>query len=278
MALQLLVARLARRTRAALERFEAPLHRLEPPPPPDPGAIAMQLEAAATGWFDAKSGEVVPGFPISAQDVVLDFGCGDTPFMASSRVAAAELILADIDAEKLATARAHVAAHNPSRLRILRVEDDILPLEDGSVTRVVATEVLEHVADPARAMRELVRVARSGALFLVSVPDSVSEELQRPFAPPGYFDPPNHVRVFDRETLRTLVEDAGLEILRTDLYGFYWTLWWCFCWACGEPSHPLLDSWTRTWGLLLQSRSGKDMKLALDRCVPKSQLVLARKA
>ena len=279
-----LLARLARRARAYLERFEAPLRAAEAPAepaPPDPLQVAMQLEALSTGWFNARTGELVPGFPIGPDDVVLDFGCGDTPMVTSAAVAAGEVILADIDAEKLEAGGARVAAHQSSKLRPVLVKDDSLPLPDACVTRVVATEVLEHVEDPARVMRELVRVARPWALFVISVPAPASENLQRPFVAPGYFDPPNHIRVFEPEALHALVRDAGLEIVRSEAYGLYWTLWWCFFWTCGcdlaAPNHPLLESWTRTWGLLLQNRSGPDVKAALDRTLPKSHLVVARK-
>ncbi len=283
MKLRQIRARLARRIRAYLEPFEAPLHgQPDASPPPDPLQEALALEALATGWFNAKTGEVVPDFPVGPDDVVLDFGCGDRPMIAGAAVPAREILLADIDAVVLEAGRVHVAAHQASPVRAILVKDDSLPLGDDSVTRVVATEVLEHVAEPERVMRELVRVACRGALFLISVPDPTSENLQRPLAAPNYFEPPNHIRVFQREAFRALIVDSGLEIIRVDFYGFYWALWWCFFWTCGEGQdfanpHPLLQSWTRTWGMLLQNPTGKNLKAILDGFLPKSQLIVARK-
>lgn len=45
-----------------------------------------------------------------------------------------------------------------------------LPFEDGSIGLVAATDVLEHVADDALALREMHRVAAPGAALLVTVP------------------------------------------------------------------------------------------------------------
>jgi SAM-dependent methyltransferase len=45
-----------------------------------------------------------------------------------------------------------------------------LPIEDGGFDFVLCTEVLEHVADPARVLAELRRVLRPGGGVLVTVP------------------------------------------------------------------------------------------------------------
>jgi len=77
------------------------------------------------------------------------------------------------------------------------------------------------------------------------------------------------------------VLDAGLIIERKDHYGFYWSMWWFFFWTCKQdlspPWHPLLESWTNTWAMLLDTPDGPRIKKALDRAMPKSQLIIARK-
>src|SRR5690606_39105132 len=58
-----------------------------------------------------------------------------------------------------------------------------LPLDSGFASRIIAMEVLEHVADPQIILAELARVGRPGALYLISVPDGAAEKMQIPFAP-----------------------------------------------------------------------------------------------
>ena len=69
---------------------------------------------------------------------------------------------------------------NPRNIELLRnrlpthivVEGDIeaMPFTDGSFGTVLCTEVLEHVPDPAAAIREFRRVLRPGGVLIGSVP------------------------------------------------------------------------------------------------------------
>ena len=69
---------------------------------------------------------------------------------------------------------------NPRNIELLRkrlpgytlVEGDIeaMPFADGSFGTVLCTEVLEHVPDPAAAIREFRRVLRPGGVLIGSVP------------------------------------------------------------------------------------------------------------
>ena len=252
-----------------------------PPPDPAPCEDVVTRDGALSGWFNHETGEMLPGFDAGADDVVLDVGCGDTPLSLFFAGRAAEMIVADLLPENVTKAAVRLRAAGAARVRELATDTNPLPLESASVTRIVATEVLEHVPDPVRFMAELVRVGRPGARYLISVPDAASESLQRTIAAPSYFEPPNHVRVFSRDDFETLIREAGLEIEHRKLYGFYWTMWWCFFWTCKQdlapPWHPLLDSWTRTWGLLLDTEQGGQIKAVLDSAMPKSQLIVARK-
>ena len=136
-----------------------------------------------SGWTQ-NSGELVKGFQINPQDTVLDIGCNSGGYAMFSARQGAEIILADVDAEQLAIARARLEAIPARRVQTLVTDANPIPLPDASVTRVVAMEVLEHVEDPAQFMSELVRVAKPGALFLLTVPDEVAEGVQKHIAPP----------------------------------------------------------------------------------------------
>lgn len=239
------------------------------------------MDTYLSGWFRHETGELFEGFMINPEDSILDIGCGDGPFAHFCAERGAEVIFADIDAAKVA-AVGEMLKHSKARAILPLVTDaKPIPLADNRVSKVIAMEVLEHVEDPRDFMRELVRVAKPGCLFLLTVPDPVGENVQRTLAPPSYFEPPNHIRVFERTDFERLVVDAGLVIERRTSYGFYWSLWWFFFWACKQdlspPWHPLLQSWTQTWNLLLSTPDGPRIKRALDDAMPKSQAIIARK-
>ena len=238
-------------------------------------------DAYLSGWFRRDSGELFEGFPINAEDTVLDIGCGDGPFAQFCAERGAEVIFADIDANKVA-AVTEMLKKTPARAVIPLVTNaNPIPLPDARANKIIAMEVLEHVDNPAQFMSELVRVAKPGAQFLITVPDPLGESVQKKLAPDAYFEHPNHIRVFQRDEFEKLILNSGLIIERRADYGFYWSIWWFLFWACKQdlapPWHPLLENWTRTWNMLLSMPDGPRIKKALDEAMPKSQAIIARK-
>ena len=55
------------------------------------------VDASLSGWFKHETAELLEGFKISSEDVVLDVGCGDSPFLHFCAMQGAEVIFADID-------------------------------------------------------------------------------------------------------------------------------------------------------------------------------------
>ncbi len=268
---------------------EAVAHTPEPAaatPAPEPAVTEEPVDPALqdnllSGWFSAQTGELFTGFKISAEDSVLDIGCGAAGFTNFCASQGAEIIFADINPDVVAAAE-ETLKHSAARALMPLVTDaNPIPLPDNRVNKIIAMEVLEHVEDPAQFLRELVRVAKPGAQFLLTVPDPVGEKVQLDIAPAVYFEHPNHIRIIERDEFTQLVTDAGLVIEQQSSYGFYWSVWWFFFWACKQdlspPWHPLLEQWTNTWNTLLALPDGPRIKKALDKSMPKSQVIIARK-
>lgn len=261
--------------------------RLDParPPPDTPAAIGRDVglrDATSHGWFDNDAGVLYPGIPVGPADVVADIGCGDGGAASFCARAGARLLLADIDAPRLEAAGARLEAIAPGRITAVASDANPLPFPDGVATRVVCTEVVEHVPDPGVLLRELARIAAPGALLLLSCPDPRSEEVQKAVAPDLMFRHPNHIRIVGHAELRTLAEEAGFEIVSHTSYGFYWAVWWALFWETGtdfgdERSHPVLEGWARVWNAVLDFPSGRRIRAALDAALPKSQVIVARK-
>jgi SAM-dependent methyltransferase len=83
---------------------------------------------------------------------VLDVGCGSRPYDSLFRDAA-EVVGFDLPGNPRADLHGSI---------------DALPIEDASFDVVLCLQVLEHVADPDAAVRELHRVVRPGGLVLAS--------------------------------------------------------------------------------------------------------------
>lgn len=238
------------------------------------------VDAGLSGWYLSDTDEVFRGVQISADDVVVDVGCGDGGAILFCAQRGAEIIAVDIDVDVIAGIEARLA-DSPAKAWSTHVSDsNPLPLGDAIATRVICSEVLEHVDDPEQVLAELVRIGRPGARYLLTVPDPLQENMQKHVAPDSYFQKPNHIRVIERQHFADMVRRAGLVVEEQAYYGFYWGMWWALFWACGVElgqSHPVLDHWSSTWKALLETRRGVELKHQLDRFMPKSQLIVAHK-
>ncbi|MBD9426149.1 class I SAM-dependent methyltransferase [Pseudomonas sp. PDM15] len=251
------------------------------------------IDAVQSGWYQSQSDELFKGFPVGAEDSVLDVGCGagGATLFCANRGAA--VTFTDVVAEKIESLRQRVARTPARHSEGLVVDSTRLPLADACMTRVISMEVLEHVDDPQAFMCELARVGQSGALYLLAVPDPVGEQMQRGFAPDSYFQSPNHIHIFEREQFGQLVLNAGLEIVERSSFGFFWTVWMFMYWVLAKhagaelegashdivqpPYPPLLNDWAKLWQNLIQMPEAAPMKQALDQLLPKSQVIIARK-
>lgn len=238
-------------------------------------------DAMLSGWFQNDTDEVFVGIPISAQDCVVDVGCGEGGNLSFCANRGAQVIGIDMDQKCLDATEAKLADSSARDWSVMLATAEDIPLEDGTATRVMCTEVLEHVDDPAVVLAELSRIAKPGALFLLTVPDALAEKMQQMVAPDSYFQKPNHIRIVERDEFPDLVRAAGLEVLDQRSYGFYWSIWWALYWSVEvdleNPRHPVLDNWARTWSALVASDKGRVLKEQLDSFLPKSQVIVARK-
>jgi SAM-dependent methyltransferase len=250
-------------------------------------------DALLDGWFLGDSGELLKGFAITADDTLLDVGCGEGVATLFAVRQGASVIFTDSEHDKVCELARQVAAQSDKPSLGLVSNSLPLPLAEGCASKVVCMEVLEHIDQPEPFMAELVRMGRPGALYLLSVPSPVGEHLQKGIAPASYFQSPNHVQIFSPERFAALVEDAGLVIEHRQASGFFWVMGMIFFWASERaagrelggavrdriqaPYPPLMESWAKTWQDLLAQPDGLAIKQMLDQFMPKSQVIIARK-
>jgi SAM-dependent methyltransferase len=249
------------------------------------------IDMVMSDWLNAGTGELFSGFALGPQDRVLDVGCGDGLAVMFAAQQGAHTTFCDLDPAKVHSLSERLLARGLTRHAGLVASGDRLPLPDGSMSRIIATEVLEHVDDPAAVLREMVRVGAPGAKYLISVPDAGAERFQQPFAHRSYFEAPNHVRIIAPRELEALAASCGLEVEGRGQWGFYWFLWMNFFWVSQQesgddatamdrirpPYHPLLQSWTETWTRLLELPETDGLRRALNELMPKSRVIVARR-
>jgi SAM-dependent methyltransferase len=97
---------------------------------------------------------------------VLDIGCGPGTITAdlAARVAPGPVTAVDQAADVLDVARAEVEGRNLTNVHFATADVHRLEFPDGAFDVVHAHQVLQHVADPVRALREMRRVCRPGGV------------------------------------------------------------------------------------------------------------------
>jgi len=262
----------------------------------DPRWVGL-IDAEQSGWYLNKTDELFRGFHISASDYVLDVGCGPGHATLFSARRGAHVTFTDVVAESVAELEKNVSELGVARgFKGIVCDSDPLLVPDAKATRVVCQEVLEHVSDPDRVLGELVRAGQPGALYLITVPAEQGEKVQEKFAPPMYFQHPNHIRIFSKDEFISVIVNSGLELISYTPYGFYWFFGMCMHWAIqaakgqdfksqpfavyasiAPPFDESLQSWATLWRRMISTPEGVALKRELDAILPKSQVILARK-
>jgi len=107
---------------------------------------------------------------------VLDIGCGNGALsLTLSGGAGFDVVAMDVVEARVSLVRAKNASRKSAaatRLRIVRANAESLPFRDGCFDVVAATEVLEHLDQPARMLSEASRVLRPAGQFFMTTPNA----------------------------------------------------------------------------------------------------------
>lgn len=142
---------------------------------------------------------------------LLDLGSGRGAFLWPLLEERPDLPVLVVDRERIHLEYvASVARGGRAGLAALQGDGTCLPLPDDAVDGVTLLEVLEHIPDAQAALAEAVRVARR--FVLLSVPS-------RPD------DNPEHIHLFSREDLASMLREAGAGAPRfTGVHGHHLAL------------------------------------------------------
>ena len=229
---------------------------------------------------------------VQAGERLLDIGCGFGRHTYEGIKRGASVVSCDLGTSELEGVRAIVAAmaggdEIPDGVAFMAVNGDAtaLPFPDASFERVIASEVVEHIPNDARAFGELARVLKPGGMLAVTVPAwlaericwALSDDYPAPRAPGG------HVRIYSRRSLRDRLRHS--QLVPTDAHhahALHSPYWWLRC-AVGlrQPieANRLVDAYHRLlcWDIEKQPRSMKAIDRVLNPIIGKSIVMYAHK-
>lgn len=222
---------------------------------------------------------------------LLDLGCGfgRHAFEAIRRgahVTACDMALPElVDTRNTFAAMAEAGEFDSDQIRTATVAGDAtkLPFEDNTFDRIIASEVLEHIAHDIDALHELTRVLRPGGTLAATVPTFLPERIcwminsdyHAPAAVGG------HVRIYTRDELRAKMVGAGLRPTDAhNTHGLHSPYWWIKCtvgidndehWLV-QKLHDLL-----VWEITDQPTVLRVAGKVLDPLIGKSTVIYAEK-
>jgi SAM-dependent methyltransferase len=220
--------------------------------------------------------------------IVLDAGCGRGRHSLELLQRRCQVFAMDIHLPDLRYTRYLLTATTPvtgrestSTVTFGVVQGDALhlPFPTAGFDRIICSEMLEHVADPAQATGELTRVLKPGGVLAVSVPTPFTERLYR-FGSDDYFNSPGgHIRIFTPRQLQGLLASQGLHVRDLSFaHAFHSLYWWVRC-VVGlhDESHVMIRHFKKLLTYALFSPQLIRTERLFDFVFPKSMVLYARK-
>jgi SAM-dependent methyltransferase len=173
--------------------------------------LPTQLFRGASDWVDLQWSllwDVIERVAPQAKGRLLDVGCGQRPYERLFTPYVSEYIGIEHQATFGKT-----NASSSERKPDLYYDGRRLPFDDGSFDTVLNIQVLEHTPHPGLLVREMGRVLKPGGLLILSAPFQFRLHEQ----PHDYFR-------YSPHGLRTLCEEAGLELFDTLNQGSMWSI------------------------------------------------------
>lgn len=175
---------------------------------------------------------VVGYLELKEEDTILDCGCGEGLYLSIiNNLSNCRLYGFDFDEEALKKAKVII---RPDSVRLCRGNIYQLPYEDSSFDKIILSEVLEHLPDDLKALREVKRVLKRGGIILITVPnhnypffwDPINKILEvfcRRHIGSGFWAGlwNQHLRLYYPSQIRDLAEKAGLVIEKMEALTHY---------------------------------------------------------
>ncbi len=178
---------------------------------------------------------------IPAGGCVLDAGCGRSLFTEIRPDWPFAIVASDVDHDLLASRKAEFP-----KVRWLQGDAQPLPFRDVAFDALFAGELIEHLPDPAPALREFRRVLKPGGALILTTPNrlrlaNLADRSERPYSP-------DHLSELSYDEVHLLLRESGFEVRRST--GLHLEL--LLNWMSSKPKLDRLQrAWNRPWAVPL---------------------------
>ena len=163
---------------------------------------------------------------------ILDVGCGsgDLIRLLHKEEKDCNFYGVDISSENIKTCRSRNEFDN---VFFKKGKGEELKFKDNVFDEVYCTEVLEHVDDFNKTMKEIKRVLKNGGKLTLTVPIKESELVLLKFNP-NYFKQAGHHRFFSKEDILNELKDYNFEVKKYVAYNSIEHIYWAYAFKRGR--------------------------------------------
>lgn len=140
---------------------------------------------------------------------ILDFGAGDGDLVIRIKKMGIDVI--GLEKSQAGVARANLKANELGYGPLLFQLDDFVLPEQTRYRSIIVSEVLEHLDDPKPLLNSICKFLASEGRVVITVPAGPVSQFDRYIG---------HYRHYSKESLRTEIENGGLEIVSIHQIGF----------------------------------------------------------
>ncbi|MFB0560532.1 MAG: class I SAM-dependent methyltransferase [Candidatus Lokiarchaeia archaeon] len=222
---------------------------------------------------------------ILEKDIVLDAGCGaGRHTMEASKWHNTKFVAVDSSLSELKRLKYVLdlmAEKGELKGNAVLIVGDVLhlPFKDESFTKIICTEVLEHLYKDVEGIKELVRVLKNHEEMVVSVPTPYTEHLFGNLSYEYFRTPGGHVRIFKKKELLQKLREGGLKILYICREHAFHSIFWMLKCLCGLGNQDALIPafWEQILIFSARLKLLKKIENFWNNLFPKSIVIYTRK-
>ncbi|MGQ9721252.1 MAG: class I SAM-dependent methyltransferase [Candidatus Jordarchaeum sp.] len=219
------------------------------------------------------------------KDIVLDAGCGagrhtmEASKWHDSKFVAVDRSLSEL--KRLKYVLDLMAEKGELKGNAVLIVGDVLqlPFKDESFTKIICTEVLEHLYKDVKGIKELVRVLKNHEEMAISVPTPYTEHLFGNLSYEYFRTPGGHVRIYKKRELLQKLRYGGLKILYICReHAFHSIFWMLKCLCSLENQNALIPAfWEQILIFSARLKLLKKIENFWNNLFPKSIVIYTRK-
>jgi SAM-dependent methyltransferase len=156
-----------------------------------------------------------------------------------------------------------------------------LPFADSSFDCVICSEVMEHIPDHEKALKEMDRILKPQGTLAVSVPRFFTERICWFISWDYHNEEGGHIRIYKKKQLREMLTRQGFKCWKINYkHALHSPYWWLKCLVgLKKEDHPLVKYYRKflEWDIMKKPRSVRMLEDFLNPIMGKSIVYYLKK-